>query len=125
MNNVIMFPNSNKIRSVPTPQTVQEDIENLKLAHVDEALEFLNVLLMDNMIIGGFNFDFTKENKYLKDLAMVSESIRAILYKYHKIDHPLHKLSEKIFTTKNNEVDWAGEKITVRVCQKKKDNEDA
>ena len=121
--NIIQFPNSNKHRAAPTPEAVKENSANLRLAHIDDTLEFVNTLIIEQIMVAGFNFDFENNGgKYTKDLAMLSESLTALLYKYYGMDHQLHKLSEKLFITKENTVDWAGKNFSVRIF--KKDNND-
>jgi hypothetical protein len=95
---IIPFPNSNKFRTKPepTPEIIVEHNTNLKLTHINQTLEFLNELLLDQLEIGGFQFDY-EDNALIKDVALISESIRALLHKYYGMEHPLHKVSESLY----------------------------
>ena len=102
---IIPFPNSNKFRpqnAPPTVETITEHNTNLKLTHVNQTLEFLNELLLDQLEIGGFQFDY-EDSGLIKDVALVSESIRALLHKYYGMEHPLHKVSESLYEINNND----------------------
>ncbi len=121
---IIPFPNSNKHRIVPPRlEDIHENIDAMKLTHIDEALEFINTLLVDHLVVGGFNFEFSSDDRYLKDLAMISEAISALLYKYHKMYHPLHGINEKLFIIDPVEgLKWNADKrmsITVKLEEKK------
>ncbi len=120
---IIPFPSANIHRTFPKLEDIRENIDNMRLTHIDEALEFINTLLMDHLIVGGFQFEFTDDNRYLKDLAMISEAISALLYKYHNMYHPLHGINEKMFIIGDEGIKWNADKrmsITVKLEDKKK-----
>lgn len=52
-----------------------------------------------------YNFDFAlgRSDHFMKDAALICESIRSIVRKYHGHEHCLQKLSEDLFTIQTPE----------------------
>lgn len=98
-NNIIMFPRPNRqINGLIPPSTIEEvedSVVTMKQIHVQEALEHVVPKLFENLAILGFLPD--DETIFIKDGALIVESVRAFLLKLYDIDHPLQIISENIF----------------------------
>lgn len=98
-NNIIMFPRPNRqINGLIPPSTIEEvedSVVTMKQIHVQEALEHVVPKLFENLAILGFLPD--DETIFIKDGALIVESVRAFLLKLYDIEHPLQIISENIF----------------------------
>jgi hypothetical protein len=98
-NNIIMFPRPNRQTNGLIPPATIEEVEDsvvtMKQIHVQEALEHVVPKLFENLAILGFLPD--DETLFIKDGALIVESVRAFLYKLYDIDHPLQIISDNIF----------------------------
>ena len=111
MDNVIKFPKSNNRLNEKQKNNNQSEMQNnlleMKLNHINEALLIILPQLFSNVyMVGSSISDFALENiNDTKEINLIAESIRGILYKYYEIPHPFHKLSEEIFEyDENNDV---------------------
>jgi len=112
MDNVIKFPKKNNRQvSLETnnvdEKKIKSNILEMKLNHINEALLIILPQLFSNIdMVGASASDFDPENiDDAKEINLIAESIRGILYKYYEIPHPFHKLSEEIFEyDENNDV---------------------
>ena len=102
INNVIPFPS--KGNHVPKKLLNDEDvsfnISMVKHNHINETLNTIIPILFANIEIAGFSLDNDEEDDEcynIKNGALIVESIRALLCKYHDIEHPFLKLAENIF----------------------------
>lgn len=104
--NVVVFPRE-KIDGAP-PQSLDEVInrvENIKKQVADVIAEEV----VGNMFKNLHNYKIVVKEKdspkFMKDVSMIVEGIRAGVYRSLGFQHPLHGLSEKIFEFKGeNEV---------------------
>lgn len=97
-NNVIEFPlkNKNRVDSLSAAAGVML----VKLNHIDETLGMILPQLFNNIELAGFNIipEYENEsNQYVKDVALIIESIKSLLAKYYQLRHPFQELSENVF----------------------------
>lgn len=107
-NNIIIFPRQKELPPLPIPASdinVKENVQNLYRNNIDSVVAVLTDFILDQLAVAGFRFDFTTD-EYLKDLCLVVESLKSILYKYYQMDHKLQKISEEIFEKKDNIVSY-------------------
>lgn len=98
MSNVVQFPKEKRGGGPPQNiEEVQSNIETIRHIHVEETVSLLAGLIFDNLILAGFNFD-PDNDAYTKDVALVFESLKSMLYKYHKMDYPIQKIADEVFT---------------------------
>lgn len=105
-NNIISFPRSPRPASnmVPVPQSieeVEETVDVVRQAHIQQALEQVIPMLFDNLALAGFQP--VDETEFLKDGALVVESTRAFLNKIYGIPHPLQLIAENLFVQVDSE----------------------
>lgn len=94
-NNVVTFPKSSiDIKNI-SEVDVEEKIELLKQYHIEETLSVIIPSLFNKLEISGFMND--DENEYLKDGALIVESIRSFMLKYYSIYHPFQQISNTLF----------------------------
>jgi len=98
--NVIQFPS----KGTPRPRDITNEdvslgINMVKHNHINETLATIIPILFTNIEIAGFSLaeDDDDEDVNIKNGALIVESIRALLCKYHGIDHPFQELAENIF----------------------------
>lgn len=104
-NNVIQFPLQPKAKEIdPKDEAeIQERISRLHFMHCEESISALTPYAMDRILNLGF---IINSPEYLKDIALVIESMRAIMYKYHGFAHPLHQTAQDAFIEKDGLVTW-------------------
>lgn len=98
-NNIILFPRQQTLPPLPIPAhdiNVQENVQNLYKNNIDSIVPVLTDFILDQLVAAGFRLDFSTD-LYLKDLCLVVEALKSILYKYYEMDHKLQKISEEIF----------------------------
>jgi hypothetical protein len=98
-NNVIAFPSTKRVDAhVTIPQSLEEvedAVDIVREAHIQQTLEQVVPMLFDNLSLAGFQP--INENDFLKDGALVVESVRAFMHKLYGMDHPLQYISEHLF----------------------------
>ena len=107
MDNVIQFPKkNNNDKFVPNDlEEIEERMEDLKLVHIQETLLPVLHNLFSSLAVAGFDFgtDEDEVDPYIKDGALVVESLKSMLCKHHGIFHPLTMLAEHMFVPDEEE----------------------
>jgi len=107
MDNVIKFPKKNtNDKFVPNDLgEIEERMEDLKLVHIQETLLPVLHNLFSSLAVAGFDFgaDEDEVDPYIKDGALVVESLKSMLCKHHGIFHPLTMLAEHMFVPDEEE----------------------
>jgi hypothetical protein len=103
MDNVIQFPKSNVSgKFIPTDESQIEDrMLYLKHHHINETLANVIPMLFTQLEAAAFDFGIDEDDSgdaYLKDGAFVVEAVRALLCRYHGLEHPFRELSDAVFT---------------------------
>lgn len=103
MSNVVQFPKKNKrVSSVEDFQSnIIEAIEGsgTKTQFALETVNIYSSILMEFMTNGGID---VKDLNHIKDLALVLESLKGYVLKYYGIHHPINRLSDELFVTKDD-----------------------
>jgi hypothetical protein len=99
-NNVIRFPRPFKVdpSTMNTPQSLEEvedTVEVIRHVHIQQTLEQIVPMLFDNLALAGFQP--SDELLFLKDGALVVESLRAFMSKLYGMEHPLQLIAENLF----------------------------
>lgn len=97
MTNVIQFPKPKRGAPPQNLEEIQSEIEMSRQIHIDDTLSGMSEIILTSLELNGFMLELDNP-KYSKEVAMVFESIRSLLYKYYDMDYPFHALSERIFT---------------------------
>src|ERR1039458_774132 len=98
ISNVINFP-IKKVTNIfqvedLDKETIDEHLDEMKNYIITEVLEIIIPLLYNRLAFIGYNI--TKNT--LKEGALVTETIRALLYKHYNIPHSLHALADGMYT---------------------------
>lgn len=105
-NNIITFPkNNNSTELIPTKELTEQQILRMRTAHIDEIAAYLLSMIMDQLSISDVNYTSFDENS-VKNIALVVESIKALMYKAQNIEHVLHTMADDIFEANNSVVSY-------------------
>lgn len=98
--NVVLFPG---FKRESPPQTVEEIVDKVTQTR-KEHVEGVLVDLIPDMIhlFGSYGLDINSE-EYVKDVAMVMESIKAMISRQYHLEHPFHSMVDNIFDFSYNE----------------------
>jgi hypothetical protein len=108
MDNIIQFPKKSKkqfVKEEINEELMKSNILDIKLTHINEALVVILPQLFSNIdMVGASATDIDlDEIDDAKEINLIAESIRAILYKYYNISHPFQKLAENLFEIDEND----------------------
>ena len=98
--NVILFPKAKRDSPIQSLDEIQDTIKNNRLLHIDVMLESMIPELINTLMSHGVDI---VDEKYVKDVAFVMESLKSLLYKQFSLDHPFHKMVDNIFDYSYNE----------------------
>lgn len=102
MGNVVEFPRSRSVNAEQPIEKIKEDVEMVKRIHVDETVAMLGHIIFENLSITGFDFFEGNPKKYVKDISFFMESLRSVLNKYHKLEHPIQGIAEDFLEVKKD-----------------------
>lgn len=98
--NVILFP---KFKKDSPPQSVEDIVDQIAQTRKDHVDSVLNDLIPEFMhLFASYGVDVSSEN-YVKDAAMIVESMKAMLHRQFNLDHPFHKMVDNLFEFGYNE----------------------
>jgi hypothetical protein len=103
IDNVIKFPKSSRIVPTQTSKQLEETFSNsisdIKIDHINESLYVLLPKLFHNIDMAGGSMAIAETDikEEIKDINMIVESIRSLLYKRYELTHPFHKLTDAVF----------------------------
>lgn len=101
MTNVIQFPKPKRGAPPQSLEEIQSEIEMSRQIHIDDTLSGVSEIFLTSLELNGFALELDNE-KYSKEVALVFESIRSLLYKYYDMEYPFQSLSQRIFTLQEN-----------------------
>lgn len=101
--NVIVFPGV-RFAGAP-PQNIEEIADNVTQIRKDHVDGVMNDMIPDVInMFGAYGVDIN-DDKYVKDVALVIESIKSLLHKQYNLDHSFHNMIDNIFEVRYNEDD--------------------
>lgn len=106
MDNVIKFPRNPNSKFNPVDESEIEDkMISLKHHHISEALGTIIPNLFVSLDAAGFDFGIEEDEEdiYIRDGAFLVESVRALLCKFHGLEHPFNTLAQEVFTSEGVE----------------------
>lgn len=109
--NVLPFPVQPRSRfpDLKDEAEAKQRAAKIHFMHCEEAISVLTPYVMDRVLNAGFMINTPD---YLKNIALIIESMRAIMYKYHGFGHPLHQVAENAFVMKDGQVGWSNGQTT-------------
>ena len=94
-NNIVKFPGEWK-GELPPPnynELMEERQANLETYCVEQGVNLSYDLFYELQQLG---FNLQKDKEIKKDMLLVQEAIKAIMYRTYGVEHPLHKVSQEI-----------------------------
>ena len=99
--NVILFPGFR--REDAPPQNLEEIVDKVTQTRKEHVASVMNDMIPDVInMFGAYGVDIN-EDKYIKDVALVMESIKALLHRQYNLEHQFHKMVDGIFEFSYNE----------------------
>jgi hypothetical protein len=99
--NVIVFPGLK--RDDAPPQNLDEIHDKVTQTRRDHVTAVMNDMIPDIInMFGAYGVDIN-DDKYVKDVALVMEGIKALLHRQYNLEHPFHNMSDTIFEFRYNE----------------------
>lgn len=102
MTNVIKFPSKNV--KVNHPDLTNEEREQRllqeKIFKIEECLEY--VCTESIGMVHRMGFDITQED-YVKDVTLIVDAFRGLMYKSMKMEHPIHDFVDKNYKLSDDE----------------------
>lgn len=124
-NNVIAFPGSysGPPKEEITVENISRNIDNMKQFHIQETLTNVIPIIFTHLDLSGFALgdDDPREDKTLKDGALIVEAVRSFMCKYYGIYHPFQKLAETVFESDNEEPETLNIVDTLNIRLKEED----
>ena len=106
-NNVIEFPNKNKLLSGEPKDMIEVtlNVNQIRFNHINETLQAVIPMIFSNIELAGFDFipDEDDEDPNIKDGALLVECLRSILCKHYNIEHPLQRIAEELFIRQDDD----------------------
>ena len=98
MGELIQFPTNRIVRRAPpTPKPTERQEKDMQIAKfVEELTEQLSMTILSILSICQENVVHMKGDNFLRDLAVVVESLKGLLYRDFGKDHPMHKVTDTL-----------------------------
>jgi hypothetical protein len=117
--NVVPFPGVKRNTPPQNLEEVQSNLEIIRQVHIEEAMNLVATVVFDNLSLAGFSFD-PDDDSTIKDVALMLESLRSLLSKYHGLGHPLHRVANEIFALQKNGTVICLESKLEKLCEEEK-----
>ena len=99
--NVILFPGFK--RDDAPPQNLDEILDKVTQTRKEHVASVMNDMIPDLIhIFGAYGVDIN-DDKYVKDVAMVMDSIKAMVSRQYRLEHPFHNMIDNVFEFSFNE----------------------
>jgi hypothetical protein len=108
--NVIQFP---KGKLNTPPQSLEEMVDSIEKLRLETAEEIATSMIPQLLGIFASNGIDADQHEYIKDVSMIVESCKSLLYKYYNIDHPFHEMIESVFEFSYNDDDTVSYNYTL------------
>lgn len=98
--NVILFPG---FKRESPPQTLEEITDRVTQTRKDHVEGVAGELIPDLIhMFGSYGLDVTSD-EYIRDVAMIMESIKSMISRQYHLEHPFHSMVDSIFDFSYNE----------------------
>jgi hypothetical protein len=106
-NNVIEFPNKNKLLTGEPKDMIEVtlNVNQIRFNHINETLQAVIPMIFSNIELAGFDFipNEDDEDPNIKDGALLVECLRSMLCKHYNIEHPLQRVAEELFIRQDDD----------------------
>mgnify|MGYP007071589942 FL=1 len=103
--NVVLFPGFKK---ESPPQTVEEIVDKVtqtRKDHVDGVM--MDLVPEFIQLFGSYGLDVSSD-EFVKDVAMIMESVKSMVSRQYRLEHPFHEMVDNIFDFSYNEDNTIG-----------------
>lgn len=98
--NVVIFPGFKKDSPPQSVEEIADKVTQTRKEHVDGVM---NDLIPEFIhLFGAYGLDVSSD-EYIKDVAMIMESIKAMVSKQYRLTHPFHEMVDNIFDFSYND----------------------
>lgn len=98
--NVVVFPG---FKRESPPQSVEEIVDRVTQTRKEHVEGVLNDLIPDLIhLFGSYGLDVSSD-EYIKDVAMIMESVKSMISRQYHLEHPFHSMVDNIFDFSYNE----------------------
>jgi len=106
-NNIIEFPNKNKLLTGKPKDMIEVtlNVNQIRFNHINETLQAVVPMIFSNIELAGFDFipNEDDEDPNIKDGALLVECLRSMLCKHYNIEHPLQRVAEELFIRQDDD----------------------
>lgn len=99
MSNVVQFPVERLNVPPQSIEEMQDSISIMRKEHVDNLMDMMIPSVLTLFETNGMDVE---TEAYVKDSALVIEAIKALMYKYYNLEHPLNFIAETCFDVRMN-----------------------
>lgn len=99
MSNVVQFPVERL--NVP-PQSIEEMQDSISIMRKEHVDNLMDMMIPSVLMLFETNGMDVETEAYVKDSALVIEAIKALMYKYYNLEHPLNFIAETCFDIRMN-----------------------
>lgn len=92
-NNVVVFPKAKRNTPPQSLEEIQKNRDEVTKEHIEYLLEDLVGMIIGASYDAGFNLS---KDDTIQSTILLSESIKAALYRARGLDHPLHAFSDNV-----------------------------
>ena len=103
--NVVLFPG---FKRESPPQTVEEIVDKVtqtRKDHVDGVM--MDLVPEFIQLFGSYGLDVSSD-EFVKDVAMIMESVKSMISRQYRLEHPFHEMVDNIFDFSYNEDNTIG-----------------
>lgn len=98
--NVVLFPG---FKRESPPQSIEEIVDRVTQTRKEHIEGVLNDLIPELIhMFGSYRLDVSSD-EYIKDVAMIMESIKSMVSRQYNVEHPFHSMVDNIFDFSYNE----------------------
>jgi hypothetical protein len=99
VSNVVQFPVERL--NVP-PQSIEEMQDSISIMRKEHVDNLMDMMIPSVLMLFETNGMDVETEAYVKDSALVIEAIKALMYKYYNLEHPLNFIAETCFDIRMN-----------------------
>jgi hypothetical protein len=113
--NVVVFPKAKKDSPIQSLDEIFEQINEAKKVTAEVIAEDVVSALFTNFAKYNVTVKEKYSNNFMKDVALIIESIKSGVFRSLEFEHPLHDVAENMFDIKNdNEVKLNLDRLIIR-----------
>ena len=96
--NIVSFPQSKG--SKPPPMTMEDvgaSVKRIEMYHMEACLEKIVALAFEGLCVAGYPVIDEGDDSFVKDMALIYNSFRSIMFKAKGFEHPLQEIADSLF----------------------------